>query len=154
MLLNSKYNDNVVFTDCAVDNIINVIAFHANLNTHVENMSTNTTIRFGNVQLNKGNGYDPNTGIFTAPEAGVYYFAWSLLSKQGGTVYVAAVVDNINHAYTCINNQQSTYINTSGHLLYELEKGSKVWLRTWNVQATFLRSGYYTYFSGHRINSI
>nr|XP_022301235.1 complement C1q-like protein 3 [Crassostrea virginica] len=137
--------------DCAV---YNVVAFHANLNSHLNNLDPNTTIKFENVQLNKGNGYDPNTGIFTAPEDGVYSFAWSFLSKVGGTVYLAAVIENADHAHTCIGNQQSSYISASGHLLYELKEGNKVWLRTWHVPATFIHSGYYSYFSGSKINSL
>lgn len=132
----------------------NVIAFHANLKSHLNNVPVNSTIKFENVQLNKGNGYDPITGIFTAPEDGVYSFSWSFLSQAGGTVYIAGVVDNADHAHTCIETQQSKFINTSGHLLYELRKGNKVWIRTWHIPATFIHGGFYTYFSGSKINSI
>lgn len=139
------------FLDCVA---YNVIAFHANLKSHLNNVPVNSTIKFENVQLNKGNGYDPKTGIFTAPEDGVYSFAWSFLSQAGGTVYIAAVVDNADHAHTCIETQQSKFINTSGHLLYELRKGNKVWIRNWHIPATFIHGGFYTYFSGSKINSI
>lgn len=141
----------IFFLDCVA---YNVIAFHANLKSHLNNVPVNSTIKFENVQLNKGNGYDPKTGIFTAPEDGVYSFAWSFLSQAGGTVYIAAVVDNADHAHTCIETQQSKFINTSGHLLYELRKGNKVWIRTWHIPATFIHGGFYTYFSGSKINSI
>lgn len=101
-----------------------MIAFHARLGPgHLRNVPVNTTMKYGIVLLNKGEGYNPNTGIFTAPEDGVYSFAWSFLTFQGGTVYIAAVVDNVDKIHTCINNQQSVHINTSGHLLYELKKG-------------------------------
>lgn len=111
-------------------------------------------MKFENVQLNKGNGYDPKTGVFTAPEDGVYSFAWSILSKIGSTVYIAAVVDNVNHAFTCIDTQQSKYINSSGHLLYELKKGNKVWIKIWHTPTNYLHGGFYTYFSGSKILSI
>lgn len=131
-----------------------VIAFHARLGPgHLRNVPVNTTMKYGIVLLNKGEGYNPNTGIYTAPEDGVYSFAWSFLTFQGGTVYIAAVVDNVDKIHTCINNQQSVHINTSGHLLYELKKGNKVWIRTWHVPATSIHGGYYTYFSGSKLNS-
>lgn len=136
--------------DCAA---YDVVAFHANIKSHLIDTPINTTIKFENVQLNKGEGYDPMTGVFTAPKDGVYSFAWSFLSRKGDTVYIAAVVDNIDHVYTCINNLQSQYINSSGNLLYELKKGSKVWIRTFQTPATFMHGGYYTYFSGSRISS-
>lgn len=61
----------------------NVIAFHAYLKSTLHNITPNTTITFESVHLNKGDGYDPASGIFTAPEDGVYSFAWSFLSKKG-----------------------------------------------------------------------
>lgn len=132
----------------------NVIAFHAYLKSTLHNVTPNTTITFESVHLNKGEGYDPASGIFTAPEDGVYSFAWSFLSKKGGRVYFAAVVNNADRVHTCINNQQSTHISTSGYLIYELKRGNKVWIRTWYVPATYIHGGYYTYFSGSKINSI
>ncbi|XP_022300645.2 uncharacterized protein LOC111108853 [Crassostrea virginica] len=68
--------------DCTTDNR-NVIAFQANLKHNLQNLPINTALKFDNVRLNKGGGYDPNTGIFTAPEDGVYSFAWSFLSNNG-----------------------------------------------------------------------
>ncbi|XP_061187624.1 complement C1q-like protein 3 [Saccostrea echinata] len=136
--------------DCTANH---VIAFHANIKSHLTDVPVNTTIKFNNVQLSKGGGYDPETGIFTAPEDGVYSFAWSYLSRQGGTVYTALSVDNEDHALSCIENQQTRFINSAGHLVYELVKGNKVWIRVWHLPATFIHGGYYTYFSGSKINS-
>lgn len=105
------------------------------------------------MHLNNGNGYNPSTGVFIAPEDGVYSFAWSFITSKGGTVYLAAVVDNQVQANTCINQQQSEYINTSGHFINELKKGNKVWIKTRNNVATFMYADNYSYFSGYKINS-
>lgn len=136
-----------MFLDCASNN---VIAFHANLKTHLYNLFVKTTIKFDYVQLNKGNGYDPKTGIFTAPEDGVYSFAWSFLSQSGSIVYIATVVDNVDHVFALTDGKHSNI--TSGHLLHELKKGNKVWIRIWHVPAKFIHGGFYTYFSGSKIN--
>lgn len=78
-----------------------MIAFHARLDyNHLKNVPVNTTIKYGIVLLNKGDAYNSKTGIFTAPENGVYSFAWSFLSNRGGTVYIAAVVDNVDMIHT------------------------------------------------------
>ena len=54
-----------------------VIAFHANLMPSLQNLPTNTTLKFDEVLLNKGDGYDSNTGIFTecTPSTGLLYQA-------------------------------------------------------------------------------
>lgn len=132
---------------------ISVIAFHASLKNHLSNVPVNTIIKFEKVQLNKGNGYDPATGVFIAPEDGVYSFAWSFITSKGGTVYLAAVVDNRVQANTCINNQMSNHVNASGHLIVELRKGKKVWLKTMFYSSTYIHAQNFTYFSGHIINS-
>ena len=36
-------------------------------------------MKFDNVETNIGHGYDPSTGIFTAPEPGVYAFSVSFI---------------------------------------------------------------------------
>lgn len=129
-----------------------VIAFHASLENHLRNVPVGTVIKFKKVHLNKGTGYDPSTGVFTAPEDGVYSFAWSFLSSKGSTVYIAAVVDNQVQAYTCVNDQQSFHVSTSGHFIYELKKGNKVWIKTWYRTVAYMHADYFSYFSGYKIN--
>lgn len=87
-----------------------------------------------------------------APEDGVYSFAWSFLSSTGGTVYIAAVVDNQVQANTCTNEQKRTHIHTSGHLIYELKKMNKVWIRTWWQAATYMHADNFSHFSGYKIS--
>jgi hypothetical protein len=111
-----------------------------------------TVISFGDVILNQGGGYDPQTGIFTAPDDGLYSFTWAFLTKKGGTIYFSAMVDNETKVRSCVKNLQDDYISTSGHLLYDLKKGSQVWIQTFYLQATYVHANSYTYFSGHRIN--
>lgn len=130
-----------------------VIAFHASLKTHLRNVPVKTIIKFEKVHLNKGNDYDPATGVFTAPEDGVYSFAWSFITSKGGTVYLAAVVDNQVQANTCIYKQQSNHVNASGHLIVELKKGNKVWMETMYHSSTYIHAQNFTYFSGYKINS-
>ncbi|XP_062599432.1 complement C1q-like protein 3 [Saccostrea cucullata] len=127
------------------------IAFHANFKGHLKNVPVNTIIKFDNVQLNKGKGYDPTTGVFTAPEDGLYSFDWLFLAAKDGSVYLFAMVDGTIRVKTCIHKQQSVHISTTGHLVTELKKGSKVWIKT-SSEAKFIHGGLYNYFSGFKIN--
>lgn len=130
----------------------NITAFHANLKSHLYNVAVDTVITFEDVLLNQGGGYDPQTGIFTAPGDGLYSFTWAFLTKKEGTIYFSAIVDHVTKVRSCIKNLQEDYISTTGHLLYELKKGNKVWIQSYYVVATYVHANAYTYFSGHRIN--
>lgn len=128
-----------------------VVAFHAALKSHLRNVPVNTILKFEDVLLNKGNGYDPKTGVFTAPANGIYFFEWTFITTKGSTVYIEAVVDGVRKASICINAQTSHHTSSSGHLLYELKAGNKVWIKTFYVNAGFLYADKYTFFSGHRV---
>lgn len=130
-----------------------MIAFHAALKHILRNLPVKTTLKFDDVLLNKGNAYDPTTGVFTAPEDGVYSFEWTFLSIQKSSVYLEIVVDGVRKAITCINQQGSLHISSSGHLLYELKEGNKVWIRTSHVTAGYLHGNKYTFFSGQKLKS-
>ncbi|XP_062595885.1 complement C1q tumor necrosis factor-related protein 3-like [Saccostrea cucullata] len=128
-----------------------IIAFHANFKNHLNNVPANTVIKFDNVQLNKGKGYDPKTGIFTAPVDGLYSLDWLFVSLKGGTVYPYLMVDGKERVRTCIVNQQADYISTTGHFVTELKKGNRVWIKN-HVKAKFINGGLFNYFSGYKIN--
>jgi len=47
-----------------------------------------STMKFSNVLLNEGDGYDSTTGLFTAPVAGLYLFTAQLCVEKGQSVYI------------------------------------------------------------------
>lgn len=49
---------------------------------------------FPSVAINEGNCYDPATGIFTAPYAGIYEFFWSSISWNGDDVHRISLFKN------------------------------------------------------------
>lgn len=59
-MLNSKvFLFNILLIDCNG----NTVAFHAILSTRLTNVPTNAIIKFGNVLVNEGSGYNPiNSG--------------------------------------------------------------------------------------------
>ena len=47
-----------------------VVAFDVRLTKQIKNLAKNERVVFGTVDLNEGKGYNPSTGIFTAPSDG------------------------------------------------------------------------------------
>ncbi|XP_041374225.1 complement C1q-like protein 4 [Gigantopelta aegis] len=47
----------------------------------VDNIAQRDTLRFDNVRINLGNGYNPGSGVFRAPLSGVYQFLLQTVSK-------------------------------------------------------------------------
>ncbi|XP_056001748.1 complement C1q-like protein 2 [Ostrea edulis] len=128
-----------------------LIAFHAVLKSHLQNVPVNTTLKFEDVLLNKGNGYDPKTGVFTAPQNGVYSFDWTFVTTKGSSVYLEAVVDGVGKASACIKDQASHDVSVSGHLLSELKEGNKVEIKTAHVPAGDLKPHKFNSFTGHML---
>ena len=78
------------------------IALHAILSKQLTNVQTNTIIRFDRALVNERNGYDPNTGKFTAPVDGVYSFSWTYHTNRGSNAYLGGYVDGKLTAYVGI----------------------------------------------------
>ncbi|KAK7102154.1 complement C1q-like protein 3 [Littorina saxatilis] len=62
-------------TKSAVQKLQKQVAFTAHFNEGGPiRISKSSPIAFSQVKLNLGNGYDPNSGVFTAPVSGLYLF--------------------------------------------------------------------------------
>ncbi|XP_062576236.1 uncharacterized protein LOC134238128 [Saccostrea cucullata] len=102
------------------------IAFSAGL-THHETSSESSKVVFDRVFLNHGLSFNANTGVFTAPVAGIYVFHYHALAQQDKAEWV-----ELYHNYIYIN---SLYAHTSGEFgsgsnsaALELDVGDTVYL--------------------------
>ncbi|XP_078341004.1 collagen alpha-1(X) chain-like isoform X2 [Crassostrea virginica] len=129
----------------------NVIAFHVVLSKRLWNVATSTIIKFGRVDLNDGNGYDPNTGKFTAPVDGVYFFSWTFHINKGTTVYLCGYVDGKCKSHVGINNSTSNADNIHGHLAIRMKKGNKFWIQTFWTTVQLLQENY-SFLSGYKLS--
>ncbi|CAG2189137.1 unnamed protein product [Mytilus edulis] len=92
--------------------------------TKAQTPGNNGVIKFDKVIINTRNGYNPTTGIFTAPIAGVYQFSYTVMSQLGKYLVVYLSHNNIR--------QQTTWMKGSNHetgtanIILNLKKGDQV----------------------------
>ncbi|XP_017541996.1 complement C1q-like protein 3 isoform X2 [Pygocentrus nattereri] len=112
------------------------------------------TLVYENAFTNIGYAYDPQTGIFTAPLGGVYYFSFSLFhpvgpgpqAKTGASlvkngVLVVAATDNAPGA-----DSEDTSGNSAS---IRLEEGDQVYVQLWEKHRVYTDGNKRNTFSGH-----
>ena len=120
-----------------------VVAFTAKVAPpDLTGLGAGQTIVFDEVITNVGNGYDNLTGIFTAPVSGVYVFDMALMVASDVYQYTELVKDGQSIVY---NYSAATgvncFVSSSRTVTLQLEKASKVWVRTITENITFHGSG-------------
>ncbi|CAC5411204.1 unnamed protein product [Mytilus coruscus] len=102
-------------------------AFTATLKSHLT-LSKDNTIKFDSVILNKGGGYSPKTGIFTATKTGLYLISATVMSYFGNvlSVYISKNGVNLMNLYGPKIHGGTETANP----VLNLEKGDKVSVRS------------------------
>ncbi|CAG2248892.1 unnamed protein product [Mytilus edulis] len=106
-------------------------AFTATLKSHLS-LSNGAAIKFDTVILNRGGGYNPKTGIFTAKKKGLYQISATIMSQGGGELicYIAKNGSNILYLYGPRLHGGSETANP----VLELKKGDKVSVKSYGSQ--------------------
>ncbi|XP_031435279.1 heavy metal-binding protein HIP-like isoform X2 [Clupea harengus] len=132
------------------------VSFSASLVTrssgeHFGPFSRPTTLIYRHVITNTGNAYNPNTGVFTAPVRGVYYFA--VFAHGGGHAYrptAVALHKNDELAVVAYSQQPSLSISPSNGASLLLEVGDVVYVKlvlgAWVYDSSL---SHFNTFSGH-----
>ncbi|XP_061183648.1 cerebellin-3-like [Saccostrea echinata] len=118
------------------------------------------TLIFDQVLTNKGGAYNRNTGIFTAPVSGSYFFVVTVSiptpSPANGQDYVRIdIMKNGKLSGYLFIGTQGIWIKRSENTLLELSKGDKVNLHVRTTGSGFQRiagGSYHSHFSGFLIN--
>ncbi|CAG2233646.1 C1QL [Mytilus edulis] len=124
------------------------VAFSA-YTTKQQTITRNTNVKFEQVWTNIENGYDPSTGIFTAPYQGVYHITAVVMSVFSQNLQLLV---KHNNEYTV-----GSYVNGDGYktgsfdVILNLKKGDKVSIGCKSSYTVYSDSDKYTTFSGYFI---
>ncbi|CAL8372103.1 cerebellin 18 [Gadus morhua] len=95
--------------------------------------TTNVPIPYTLIATNDGNGYNPALGIFTAPRAGVYSFAYTVYSSVGTTgarLYhnIQLMLNGEVVASTWEDNREDTEDSGSQVVVLQMRRGCQVYM--------------------------
>ncbi|XP_053199103.1 complement C1q tumor necrosis factor-related protein 3-like [Scomber japonicus] len=132
-------------------NAVLKIAFSASLSNSGEiynGPSTEKTLIFKKVFSNTGNGYNQDTGIFTAPVNGLYYFNFNTYGYNTHAIG-ALLMKNGAHQISTYDNVSSDGSDSSSNAaVLKLVAGDKVWMQLWENGRVFDNLNGHTTFSG------
>ncbi|XP_063073936.1 complement C1q-like protein 4 [Engraulis encrasicolus] len=127
------------------------VSFSASLMAQGEiSVSHTTNLAFNRIIVNIGNAYNPNTGIFTAPIRGVYFFivfAFGKGSMPTGA-YLYKNEEKIVYAYAYAPSSDYWLKPSNGASLL-LEVGDEVCIKVYSGESVYDNWNHHTSFSGH-----
>lgn len=131
--------------------LFSTVAFTARFSADIEAgivIGLNQILQFDDVVTNVGNGYDPYTGIFTAPVPGNYAIFLTIMGTgaRDGTLKIEKGGAPLNYVHTMPSLNQGSTLVTS-----HFRAGEKVFIRQ-NSQVA-IRGSWYTVFSGFLIHA-
>ncbi|XP_062587145.1 uncharacterized protein LOC134248772 isoform X2 [Saccostrea cucullata] len=114
------------------------VAFDASLTAN-RNTFTGRVV-FGKVALNAGNGYDGSTGIFTAPQTGIYVFEWTTVVWAGKVSFTLLNAGGQKKRKNHCFDKNSLNNFCSRMSVVKLNEGEKAWIETYSGTALDHRS--------------
>uniref|UniRef100_A0A673BCP6 C1q domain-containing protein n=1 Tax=Sphaeramia orbicularis TaxID=375764 RepID=A0A673BCP6_9TELE len=91
-------------------------------------LNTDITLKFTKVFTNFGQAYNPNTGIFTAPIRGVYYFRFSAINNNVNAALGVQVYLNGKRVSWNYDRDSTSSGRITNAFVFQLEKGDVVYL--------------------------
>ena len=106
-------------------------AFSAYVSVHETDISKDHTIKFDTIVTNIGSHYNRHSGMFIAPEQGVYVFSWKLYCTAGGYFYSQLVVNsNVVGAMYTSDQGANNIRTTTGVVVVQVNAGDVAYVRT------------------------
>ena len=104
-------------------------------------------VKFDDVKVNRGHGYNPSTGVFTAPRKGLYHISCLILGTNGNVVHYQL---NKNDArYTAGYSTKGVHESSTISSLVEMKKGDRVFIKHDASASEQINGAHYSTFSGY-----
>ena len=117
--------------------------------TNTVNIKTDEAVKFDQVDINEGGGYNPSSGIFTCPKSGTYLLSWFFInpSKGSGDRWLRLDINGKSNRYAGLNIDEKWNQAFRSHLVV-LKKGDKVKVEAYSNMAVLGNGNKHTGFSG------
>ena len=83
-------------------------------------------VLFDHVETNIGNGYDPNSGLFRAPETGTYVFAATISTHRDHQSEYGFFKNTRRVTTLWVNGASNWYDTSSQNVIFTLNKGDDI----------------------------
>ncbi|XP_052076985.1 complement C1q-like protein 3 [Mytilus californianus] len=112
----------------------------------------NDVLKFDEVTTNIGGAYKPGTGIFTAPQGGVYMISCVMMGASSSHIHYYLYKNNnmFSKGFTSRSTVHHASPSTNNWIV-ELEKGDQVYIKHRISGRETVHGGHHSYFSGFLI---
>ena len=104
-------------------------------------------IKFEDVRVNRGQGYNPSTGVFTAPRKGLYHVSCLILGASGHVVHYQLNKNDAVYTYGYLAKEGQTASTISS--LVEMNKGDRVFMKHRSSGSEQIIGIHHSTFSGY-----
>ena len=127
------------------------MAFTAKLGAHVQNLGEHQPVVFDTVQTNVGGAYASDTGVFSAPADGVYYFSATIMCQYGDYIETE-IIHNGNHVVYIYASDDNGHEQGTNSAVLELLAGDHVWVRNIDAVGDKIYGNDWSTFTGFRLS--
>jgi hypothetical protein len=107
----------------------------------------NAVVKFEDVKVNRGQGYNPSTGVFTAPRKGLYHISCVILGGAGHAVHYQLSKNDAR--YTKGYSSKGAYTSSTLNVIVEMKKGDRAFIKHNDSGSEQFSGSNYSSFSGY-----
>lgn len=82
------------------------------------------------VKTNLGYGYHSHLGLFIVPQAGTYFFSWTMFVDLSSYHSARLIVNTEEQSAVYARTDSTSYASTTGNTILTLNKGDEVFVQT------------------------